>query len=199
MSKPFSQACENNKQPILDVLKTAFAHTEAVLEIGSGTGQHGVFFAPNLPHLIWQTSDMPENHSGINAWIDAYPCSNLKPPLSLTIGEDNWPDSGPPGFDGVFTANTTHIMQVSEAREMMQLVAENLPPGGVFCQYGPFNIDGQYTSDSNRAFDQHLLARGCGGIRDIAELQGWVQGRGLVLNRRYQLPANNQLLEWHKR
>lgn len=199
MSKPFSQACENNKQPILDVLKTAFAGTQSVLEIGSGTGQHGVFFAPNLPHLIWQTSDMPENHPGINAWIDEYCCPNLKRPLSFTIGENSWPGSGPSGFDGVFTANTTHIMQISEAREMMQLVAENLPPGGVFCQYGPFNIDGRYTSDSNRAFDQHLLARGCGGIRDIAELQGWVENRGLVFSHCHQMPANNQLLEWHKR
>jgi cyclopropane fatty-acyl-phospholipid synthase-like methyltransferase len=196
MSKPFSQACENNKQPILEVLKTAFADTQSVLEIGSGTGQHGVFFAPNLPHLSWQTSDMPENHPGINAWIDELPAPNLKRPVPLTIGEDNWPDSG---FDGVFTANTTHIMQVSEARAMMQLVADNLPSGGVLCQYGPFNVDGQYTSDSNRAFDQHLLAQGCGGIRDITELQSWVEGRGLVLVQRHQMPANNQLLEWRKR
>lgn len=195
MNKPFSQACENNKQPILDVLKTAFADAKSVLEIGSGTGQHGVLLAPNLPHLIWQTSDMPENHPGINAWIDAYPCSNLKRPLPFTIGEDSWPD---PDFDGVFTANTTHIMQIYEARSMMQLVADNLPSGGAFCQYGPFNIDGKYTSGTNQAFDQSLRSRGCGGIRDISELQGWVESRGMVLNRRHQLPANNQLLVWQK-
>ncbi|WP_099034899.1 DUF938 domain-containing protein [Lacimicrobium alkaliphilum] len=196
MSKPFSQACENNQQPILDVLKTAFADTRSVLEIGSGTGQHAVFLAANLPHLRWQTSDMPVHHPGINAWIDEFPSPDLIRPLSFTVGEDCWPESK---FDGVFTANTTHIMQVDEARLMMQLVADNLPSGGVFCQYGPFNINGQYTSDSNQAFDQSLKSRGCGGIRDISELRSWAEGRGLVLSRRYQLPANNQLLEWRKR
>ncbi|WP_088332193.1 DUF938 domain-containing protein [Lacimicrobium sp. SS2-24] len=196
MDKPFSQACENNKQPILNILQEAFANVVSVLEIGSGTGQHGVFFAAHLPHLVWQTSDMADNHDGINAWIDACPSDNLKRPIPFTLGQDTWPEGS---FDGVFTANTTHIMQGDEATLMMQSVAENLPPDGVFCQYGPFNIDGQYTSDSNRAFDQSLRARGYGGIRDVSELQRWVQGSGLALCHRHLLPANNQLLVWQKR
>lgn len=35
---PFSQACENNKQPILEVLQNELQEHTHVLEIGSGTG-----------------------------------------------------------------------------------------------------------------------------------------------------------------
>ncbi|WP_438864860.1 DUF938 domain-containing protein [Neptunicella sp.] len=191
--RPFSQACENNKQPILDKLQLHFANVSQVLEIGSGTGQHAVFFAANLPHLHWHTSDMPSNHGGINQWLSAYPADNLHPPVDFTVGSDSWPC---PQADAVFTANTTHIMQPDETRLMLQLIAENLPESGFFCQYGPFNVDGQYTSDSNREFDRYLHLQGCGGIWDIADLQA--VSTELTLIEQYQLPANNMLLVWQK-
>ena len=72
-SLPFSQACENNQAPILAVLQQAFADRRQVLEVGSGTGQHGAYFAPRLPHLVWQTSDLADNHPGIRAWQAAHP------------------------------------------------------------------------------------------------------------------------------
>ena len=193
MNKPFSQACENNKQPILEQLVAYFANSHKILEIGSGTGQHAVHFAPALPHLEWQTSDQSHYHLGIQAWLAAYPANNLKAPIALTIGQDSWPDIS---VDGVFTANTTHIMQANDAKLMMQTVAENLSQGGVFCQYGPFNIDGQYTSESNQHFDRHLINEACGGIRDIAELQRWALG--LELQEKIPMPANNFLLVWVK-
>lgn len=193
MNKPFSQACENNKQPIGEQLVRYFSGSHKVLEIGSGTGQHAVYFAPMLSHMVWQTSDQSHYHSGIQAWLAAYPADNLKGPIPLTIGQDSWPDIA---VDAVFSANTTHIMQPNEAKLMMQMVAENLPKGGIFCQYGPFNIDGQYTSDSNQQFDQHLKNEGCGGIRDIEELQRWALG--LVPQERIPMPANNFLLVWIK-
>ena len=192
--KPFSQSCENNKGPILVELKRQFSQRRSILEIGSGTGQHSVFFAPALAHLTWQTSDMPANHQGIHLWHHEEPAANLLPPLQLTIGQDPWPDID---ADGVYTANTTHIMQVEEARLMMELVAESLPSGGIFCQYGPFNIDGAFTSDSNQQFNQHLLQQGYGGIRDISELKQWA-GPGLTLAEQVSMPANNLLLCWHK-
>ncbi|MDF2178258.1 DUF938 domain-containing protein [Aliiglaciecola sp. CAU 1673] len=194
MEKPFSQACENNKGPILEVLKKHFRPCSHILEIGSGTGQHGVHFAPALPHLIWQCSDMPGNHAGINAWIDEAPAHNLKRPVAFTIGQHPWPKGD---FDGVFSANTAHIMQPQEARLMMELVAHNLPKGGIFCQYGPFNIDGRYTSDSNRSFDESLRNQGYGGIRDIGELQDWAVSK-LQLVERLAMPANNFTLVWRK-
>ena len=56
MNKPFSQACENNKEPILSVIKDYFV-SGTILEIGSGTGQHAVHFAERLDNIFWQTSD----------------------------------------------------------------------------------------------------------------------------------------------
>ena len=194
--KPYSQACENNKQPILDVLTKVFANGQCLLEIGSGTGQHAAFFAPRLRQLQWHTSDMPDKHLGIKAWLNDIQAENLHQPLALTIDAVSTGSLPISNFDAVFTANTTHIMQPAEAKRMMQLIAKHLPENGVFCQYGPFNFDGQYTSESNKAFDQHLKMQGCGGIRDIDELLLWAAPLELVET--VTMPANNFLLVWKK-
>jgi SAM-dependent methyltransferase len=191
--KPFSQACENNKHPILEVLNRVLANRTKLLEIGSGTGQHAAYFAPRLKHLEWHTSDMSDKHLGISGWIVDAGANNLHQPISFTIGTNAWPIAN---VDAVYTANTTHIMQPSEAQLMMQLVADNLPEGGVFCQYGPYNFQGLYTSDSNQHFDQHLSEQGCGGIRDIEELTLWA--KPLVLIETVTMPANNFMLIWQK-
>ncbi|MDP5031871.1 MAG: class I SAM-dependent methyltransferase [Paraglaciecola sp.] len=193
MSKPFSQACENNKGPILEVLKRYFTHSTKILEIGSGTGQHGVHFAAHLPHLSWQMSDALNNHKGINQWIAAYPQANIHAPISFVVGQDPWP-----GIDvqSVFSANTAHIMQKHECKLMMGLIAKNLPSGGIFCQYGPFTQDGQFNAQSNADFDLQLKSNGYGGIRDISELRYW--GQGLRLVELIDMPANNLCLVWQK-
>ena len=193
--KPFSQACENNKQPILEVLQRVLADKTNLLEIGSGSGQHAAYFAPRLRHLEWHTSDMPDKHLGIAAWLEEVKVNNLHQPLSFTIGASSaWPLTN---TDAVYTANTTHIMQPSESQLMMQLVADNLPIGGIFCQYGPYNFQGQYSSESNQSFDQHLSEQGCGGIRDIDELTLWA--KPLVLIETIPMPANNYMLVWQKK
>ena len=133
---------------------------------------------------------------GVQRGIKYAAVSNLHQPLSFTIGAtccNAWPKAN---VDAVYTANTAHIMQPSEAQVMMQLVAENLPDGGVFCQYGPYNFQGQNTSESNKTFDQHLSEQGCGGIRDIDELILWA--RPLVLTETVPMPANNFMLIWQK-
>jgi cyclopropane fatty-acyl-phospholipid synthase-like methyltransferase len=195
MAQRFSQACENNKGVILAELIEHFAFSKRVLEIGSGTGQHAVYFAPALPHLIWQTSDLKVNHSSIQAWIDASSnteaLNNLKSPIEFMIGQHDWPDDK---IDAVFSANTAHIMQPEETHKMMAMIAKNLPPKGIFCQYGPFKVDGQYTSESNQQFDLHLAREGCGGIPDISELESWAKGLSLV--NRIPMPANNFMLVW---
>lgn len=193
MTKRFNQACENNKRPILQQLQRLLSSRKMLLEIGSGTGQHAAFFAEHLPHLIWQTSDMPVNHDSICAWLADNPAENQRAPLAFTIGIDAWPEGH---FDAVYTANTAHIMQPDEVQLMMAMVQEYLPKGGLFCQYGPFNIAGQYTSEGNAKFDQHLANEGCGGIRDIDELKAWAPK--LQLQQQIAMPANNFLLVWRK-
>ena len=68
MSKQYSAACERNRAPILAVLRNVLAHSKSLLEIGSGTGQHAVYFGAALSHLTWQCSDLPHNHASILAW-----------------------------------------------------------------------------------------------------------------------------------
>lgn len=190
---PFSQACDNNKAPILSVLARAFVHCRSILEVGSGTGQHAVYFAENLPHLTWQTSDQPHYHDGIHQWITAFPSANILSPLVLIVGESMLPFDK---YDGVFTANTAHIMQKDEVVAMMSSLSTSLPQGAVFCQYGPFTRDGVFSSDSNAQFHQRLLEQGYGGYRDIRELMDWAPA--LTLTAIHTMPANNLLLEWVK-
>ncbi|XOV78769.1 MAG: DUF938 domain-containing protein [Aestuariibacter sp.] len=191
----YCQASENNKIPILNELRKQFSGCSAVLEIGSGTGQHAVYFAQHLPHLHWHTSDVPENHDSILAWLEDADLNNVNAPVLFTIGQDQWPQGQ---YDGVFTANTSHIMQKDEVELMMRLVAEHLPLGGVFCQYGPFTQNGKHKGEGNLLFDQHLRREGFGGYRDTTELQNW-GGALLTLSAIIDMPANNHLLVWHKK
>ena len=193
MSKRFSSSCERNKHPIFKQLSIYFNKSKQILEIGSGTGQHAIFFDPQLPHSTWHTSDMCENHPSIRTWISESGSKNISAPIAFKIGQDEWPYAQ---ADAVFTANTTHIMQIEEAQLMMEMVAKHLPKGGVFCQYGPMKVNGNYTSDSNRVFDESLKQKGFGGIRDIEQLAAW--GKRLELNATIAMPANNFLLVWQK-
>ena len=63
---PFSQAAENNKEPILGILREVLGDSQSVLEVGSGTGQHAVWFAGQLPHLSWQPSEQQHNLQALN-------------------------------------------------------------------------------------------------------------------------------------
>ncbi|HQQ69567.1 MAG TPA: DUF938 domain-containing protein [Alicycliphilus sp.] len=192
---PFSQACENNQAPILAVLLQAFADRRRVLEIGSGTGQHGVYFAPRLPHLIWQTSDLAENHAGISAWHAAHPAPNLRAPLLLDLARSAWPEGA---FDAVFSANTTHIVAWPLVQRLFELVGRHLPAGGVLALYGPFNYGGCFTSDSNRDFDAWLRARDpASGIRHFEDIVALASEHQLALERDHAMPANNRLLVFH--
>lgn len=192
--KPFAESCEENKQPILEVLIKEFADTRHVLEIGSGTGQHAVFFSRALPHLTWQTSDVSDNHTGIQLWLDDDGADNARSPLHLDVTQDNWPDQN---FDGIFSANTVHIMSWPEVENMFTGIGRVLSHGGRFCLYGPFNYDGQYTSESNANFDRWLKARDPkSGIRDVADLDQLAEKAGLKLVRDYEMPANNRILVW---
>ena len=191
MIKPFSQACENNKGPILEVLKTAFNKTESVLEIGSGTGQHSVFFAEQLPHLQWYTSDRRINHEGINLWLKEANLTNLHGPLELDLNYA-WPVNN---VDAIYTANTFHIVSWQLVEQFFKGVSTHLVSQGVVCIYGPFKYQGQFTSASNEEFDRFLTQRDpFSGIRDFEAIEQLATQAGLTLISDTAMPANNQLL-----
>jgi cyclopropane fatty-acyl-phospholipid synthase-like methyltransferase len=194
--KPFSQACENNKAPILVVLQTAFADISEVLEIGTGTGQHAVYFAEHLPHVNWQPSDVVEHLPGINLWLDEAQLSNMGKPVALNVMDENWSVTSSPA---VFTSNTLHIMGKSEVERFFSKLGDLLADGGKFCCYGPFNYGGQFTSESNARFNDWLYAQNPkSAIRDFEWIESLANSVGLQLVEDYEMPANNRLLEWQK-
>jgi cyclopropane fatty-acyl-phospholipid synthase-like methyltransferase len=195
--KPYSESCEQNRAPILQVLREVFADRREVLEIGSGTGQHAVYFAPELPHLVWQTADVAAYHPGILAWLaDAGP-TNVRAPLVLDVNDDGWHDAR---YDAVFSANTLHIMSWPEAMKFFAGVGAVLMPGGVLAVYGPFNYGGAFTSASNARFDQWLKQRdAASGVRDFEAVDALAQRHGLELKQDIAMPANNRTLVWKKR
>ena len=196
MEKPFAESCVENRVPILDVLRPRLADCRRLLEIGSGTGQHAVYFAAELPHIAWQTSDRVENHPGIGAWLQEAALPNVEPPICLDVITDRWPVEP---VDAVFSANTAHIMPPAAVEAMFRGVGAILRPGGQFLLYGPFNYDGQFTSSSNASFDGWLKARDPGmGIRDLGWLSGLAAAAGMDLIEDIEMPVNNRTLVWRK-
>jgi SAM-dependent methyltransferase len=193
---PFSAASERNKDPILKILVHAFRECRQVLEIGSGTGQHAVHFARNLPHLIWQPTDLAENIPGLIARIEREGPSNLRMPIVLDVGSDPWAVES---VDGVFSANTLHIMSWDCVGHFFRGVGQVLSTGGTLCVYGPFRYGGRFTTESNAAFDRELKARDPeSGIRDFEAVDSLAQLQTLRLIADHSMPANNQLLVWRK-
>ena len=199
MTRPFAQSCENNQAPILEVLQHAFADRQHVLEIGSGTGQHSVYFAPRLPHLVWQTSELPVLHAVIAAWHADFPAPNLRLPVALDLACSDWPQTNAGAFDAAFTSNTLHIVAWPLVERLFALLGQNLPAGGVFAAYGPFNYGGTFTSESNRAFDAWLTGRdAASGIRDFEAVVALAAQHGLQLQADHAMPANNRTLVFQK-
>ncbi|MCG7980563.1 MAG: class I SAM-dependent methyltransferase [Candidatus Thiodiazotropha endolucinida] len=193
--KPYSEACDENKGPILEVLLRLYRDVQTVLEIGSGTGQHAVHFATAMPHLTWQTSDMEENHPGIRAWLREAALPNVRNPIGLDVNRA-WPAGE---YDAIFSANTTHIMSWPEVELMFQGVGQVLKRGGCFALYGPFNYQGGYTSESNQRFDQWLKSRDpLSGIRDFEMLDELAASNHLIFSEDVEMPVNNRILVWYR-
>lgn len=192
----FSEACERNKDPILQILVSAFARNHRALEIGSGTGQHAVYFSEHLPHLTWQPTEMAENLPALAERIGREGPANLLAPLVLDVCAARWPvDSA----DAIFSANTLHIMDWESVRHFFRGVGAVLDAGGVLGVYGPFRYGGRYTTESNAAFDRHLKARDpAGGLRDFEAVNELALEQGLLLSADHAMPANNQTLIWKK-
>ena len=190
--KPFSQSCENNKDPILQVISTVFTQPTTVWEIGSGTGQHACYFAGHLPHIEWQPTDRNDNIPGIRLWWEDAQLANLKSPLTLDITDTEWPCKS---IDALFTANTLHIMSRDEVRIFFARLADYLNAGALICVYGPFNYSGAYTSDSNALFDQWLKSQNAlSCIKDFEEIMLLAATVGIELVSDVAMPANNRLL-----
>lgn len=195
MTRPFAPSCERNQGPILEVLQRHLAEARRVLEIGSGTGQHAVYFAAAMRWLTWQSSDRADNLAGIAAWLDEAALPNTPPAVELDV-DGRWPAAR---FDAVFTANSLHIMGWPQVEAFFAGVGGILEQNGLLIVYGPFNYGGDFTSDSNRAFEQWLKERDpASGIRDFEAVDALARAIGLALVEDNAMPANNRALVWQK-
>ena len=197
--RPFSPACERNKQVILeqlyDILPAEKART--LLEIGSGTGQHAVFFAQHLQHITWLTADLPERHQGIMSWLSEFNFKNLKEPLSLDLNDLEFNPQVP--IDLIYSANVLHIVSWPLCLNLFKLAARLLPSAGRLLLYGPYKYNGHFTSESNEQFDSQLRERDSkSGIRDFEQVSEELGSLGLLLDDDRKMPANNQLLVFKK-
>jgi cyclopropane fatty-acyl-phospholipid synthase-like methyltransferase len=191
-----SDACERNKAPILAVLRTQFASRRSVLEIGSGTGQHAVYFATHLPHLTWQPTEVAPLPAALGERVRLAALPNLRAPLALDVRQLPWPATG---VDAVFSANTLHIMSWESVGDFFRGVAAAMTRGGVLCVYGPFRYRGQHTSASNVEFDAWLTARDPdSAVRDFEAVDALAQSQQLHLTADHAMPANNRTLVWQR-
>lgn len=192
-----SEACERNKEPILEVLKEVIIPSDRrLIEIGSGTLQHAVFFAPEFPFLEWYPTDIGANILPQKQVWGKARISNLMAPQRLDVGKDDFPKLK---FDVVFTANTLHIMSWKECKSFFKLLGHRLREGSRVVFYGPFNYDGKFTSESNEAFNQMLKERNPeNGIRAFEDVNNNMTKNGFELVEDRDMPANNRILVYSR-
>ena len=193
VDKPCAPSCDRNRGPILAVLRDHFADRRKVLEIGSGTGQHAVHFAAALPHLVWQCSDREPQLAGMRLWLDEAALPNTPAAIALDVN-GAWPAQR---YDAVFSANTLHIMGWPEVERLFAHLPGVLADDATLAVYGPFNVGGRFTSESNAAFDAWLKAEAPHqGLRDAEAVDALARRAGLALVENREMPANNRCLVW---
>lgn len=197
MKKPHSVSCDRNQGPILNVLKELVEDKpQTLFEVGSGTGQHGVYMAPHFPKLTWVMSDVLSNHDGIKEWLAEAAIPNIEGPVEYEVGKNSPPYEQ---CDIIFTANSFHIMSWTNAQLLIKSCADVLADKGFFVIYGPFNYNGEYTSPSNADFDKWLYNKNPNSaIRNFEDVKHDMEAQGLLLFNDFEMPANNRMLVFAK-
>lgn len=195
--KAHAPAAERNQKPLLDVLRRVLADARSVVEIGSGTGQHAVFFAAGLPELTWQPTDVdPGQLVSIEAWRAEAALPNLRAPRRLDATDAGWSI----GADAVVCINVIHISPWSVSVGLFEEAARGLPAEGRLVLYGPYRFSGTFLAESNAAFDQSLRSRDASwGVRDVDDLDRLAASQGFVRKETVAMPANNHVLVFRRR
>lgn len=195
-------AGHRNRDPILDTLKTLFPQEEAhVLEFASGSGMHMHYFAPHFDHLQFHPSDMNEDVlPEIEKLTEETGLENVGKPRKLDLTQPHtWPDADEE-FHAIYCINIFQVAPVSIAEGMMACAARVLADDGFLFIYGPFKVDGRYTTPSNEEFDRILLSANVPewGLKDVADLNLAAAKHGMKLDRQIDMPANNYALVYRR-
>lgn len=197
-TKPFAPSCEENKQVILEAIRSYLLPKNSVLEIASGTGQHAIYFSEQMQHLKWQTSDLIASHPGICEWLNDAENDKIQKPIELNVSKpDHWPDNC---YDAIFSANSFHIMSLQNVEDFFKNLPKVLDAKGIVLIYGPFNYNGQFTSDSNARFNLWLQKQNPdSGIKDFEWCQKLAEDANLKLIDDMTMPQNNRILVWQNK
>jgi hypothetical protein len=192
--KQYAPATQRNRQPILEVLKRTLPARGNILEIASGTGEHGTFFAPHFHPRQWIPSDAnPSFLASIRAWRQDCPTDNLQLPLCLDAIEPRWPiEDTADDITGIVNINMIHIAPWQACLGLLAGARRMLPSGGILYLYGPYKVAGKHRAPSNLAFDQSLRQQDpLWGVRDLDEVVAAAERQGLSLEQTFSMPANN--------
>ena len=195
-------AFHRNHQPIWAVL-SAFLGGQSgdVLEAGSGTGQHVVYFAQGSPGITWWPSDYNEQHlKSIAAWRARSGLQNIRAPFRIDLSDPDWAgvmqrEGGPKRLLALFCANVIHIAPWPVAEGLFKGACQLLRADGRFFLYGPFKRGGHHTALSNAVFDTWLREGNPEwGVRDTSDLTALAARNGLALREVEDMPANNMIM-----
>jgi hypothetical protein len=188
-------ATQRNREPIVAVLRRVLPANGALLEIASGTGEHAVYFATQIPGRIFQPSDPdPAHRASIAAWRAADAPATLRAPLALDVTSPDWEASEgiPADLAAILCINMIHIAPWSAALGLLRGAAAALGAGRVLYLYGPYRRGGRHTAASNDAFDRSLRAQDpAWGVRDLEALAAAAERAGFALEEIVEMPANN--------
>ncbi|MCP3475792.1 class I SAM-dependent methyltransferase [Bradyrhizobium sp. CCGUVB1N3] len=191
-------AGNRNKDPILKTFEEFFPTQGDVLELATGAGLHINYFAPHFPNVRFQPSDYDRDvFASIKRCRAGAGNKNVADPIliDLTVPA-TWPGADERLYDVIFVINIFQVAPVSIADGVAALGAKLLKPSGFVAIYGPFKLDGKYTTPSNLAFDREIRAAGVPGwsLKDVRDLQRANEKYGLTLDQKFDLPANNFVL-----
>lgn len=189
--KRHAPATARNRGPILDVLRPRLPADGLVLEVASGSGEHAVHFAANLPQLVFQPSDPDEDAlASIDAWAATSALANIRPAVALDATAPSWWPVQQ--ADAVLCCNMIHIAPWSAAVGLVSGAARVLPDHGLLYLYGPYRRGGGHTAPSNEAFDRDLRRRNPDwGIRDLEAVTELAEAHGFASPEVIDMPANN--------
>jgi SAM-dependent methyltransferase len=198
LSSYVAWAGDRNRDPILQVFREILPPSGHVLELASGAGNHINYFAPHFPQLQFQPSDYN---------VDVFETmkqkraekgnANVADPIKIDLtAPETWPDPKDRLYDVIFVVNLFQVAPVSIIDGIAQVAARVLTKDGIVAIYGPFRVDGKYTTVSNEAFDKEILAAKVPewGLKDVRDLERTANKYGIALKKIIDMPANNFIL-----
>jgi cyclopropane fatty-acyl-phospholipid synthase-like methyltransferase len=198
LSEYVAWAGRRNRLPILETLQELLPREGRTLELASGSGLHINFFAPHFPGVLFQPTDLdPDVFESIKAKRAALSNQNVADPFRLDLTDaSTWPDPGQGLFNAIFVINIFQVAPVAIADGIFDLAKRVLQPDGLVAVYGPFKVGGEYTTPSNQAFDNEILAAKVPewGLKDVHDLDRAARAHGLKLTQQIDRPANNFIL-----